>query len=226
MDRPDLTLASHPLCPYVQRAAIALIEKAVPFERRDVDLANKPDWFRAVSPLGRTPVLLVGDRPIFESAVILEYLEETCGLPLHPSDPLERATHRSWIEFASAVLNDIAGFYSARDGERFAGMTSSLAAKFSRVEDQLGTGPYFSGEVFSLVDAAFAPVFRYFDAFDRIGEFGILDDKPKVAAWRMALASRRSVRDAVSADFGSRLHAFLQRRQSCLSALMPAVASA
>lgn len=48
--KPKLTLISHALCPYVQRIAIALAEKNVPFERRDVDLSNKPDWFLRVSP--------------------------------------------------------------------------------------------------------------------------------------------------------------------------------
>ena len=45
-----LVLVSHALCPYVQRAAIVLREKGVPFERRDIDLANKPDWFLRISP--------------------------------------------------------------------------------------------------------------------------------------------------------------------------------
>ena len=72
-----LRLISHDLCPYVQRAAISLSEKGVNFERTYIDLANKPDWFLAISPLGKTPVLLADDVPIFESAVILEYLEET-----------------------------------------------------------------------------------------------------------------------------------------------------
>jgi glutathione S-transferase len=69
-----LKLLSHKLCPYVQRAVIALTEKGVGYERIDIDLANKPDWFLALSPLGKTPVLQVGDKVIFESAVILEYL--------------------------------------------------------------------------------------------------------------------------------------------------------
>src|SRR6201994_5077136 len=99
-----LKLLSHKLCPYVQRAVIALTEKGVPFERIDIDLANKPEWFLKISPLGKTPVLVVGDHAIFESAVILEYLEETQGHPLHPADALARAEYRSWIEFASAVL--------------------------------------------------------------------------------------------------------------------------
>src|ERR1700681_4417849 len=99
-----LTLISHHLCPYVQRAVISLTERNVPFKRVDVDLADKPGWFKAISPLGKTPVLKVGERAIFESAVILEYLEETQPMPLHPSDALARAEHRGWIEFGSAVL--------------------------------------------------------------------------------------------------------------------------
>src|ERR1044072_8051170 len=104
MDAP-LKLISHKLCPYVQRAVIALTEKGVPFERIDIDLANKPEWFLAISPLGQTPVLQVGDTAIFESAVILEYLEETQPKPLHPADPLRRAEHRSLIEFGSVILS-------------------------------------------------------------------------------------------------------------------------
>src|SRR5215469_1520462 len=95
-----LLLVSHKLCPYVQRAVISLSEKQVRFERIDVDLSNKPDWFKALSPLGKTPVLKVGSSAIFESAVILEYLEETQSGPLHPKDPLKRAEHRAAIEFS------------------------------------------------------------------------------------------------------------------------------
>ena len=52
---PKLTLISHKLCPYVQRAVIALNEKGVPFERIDIDLADKPDWFLKISPPGKVP---------------------------------------------------------------------------------------------------------------------------------------------------------------------------
>lgn len=96
-----LVLVSHVLCPFVQRAVISLSEKGVPFERRDIDLAAKPDWFLAISPTGKVPVLLVDGEPIFESAVILEYLEDTIGPALHPTDPLARAEHRSFMEFGS-----------------------------------------------------------------------------------------------------------------------------
>ncbi len=85
-----LLLVSHALCPYVQRAAIVLAEKDVPFERRDIDLANKPEWFLRLSPLGKTPVLVVEGEAIFESAVICEYLDETTLPRLHPDDARAR----------------------------------------------------------------------------------------------------------------------------------------
>src|SRR5229473_1983348 len=139
---PRLRLISHKLCPYVQRAVIALTEKGVSFERIDIDLANKPDWFLAISPLGKTPVLQVGDVPIFESAVILEYLEETEPKPLHPADPLTRAEHRAWIEFGSTVLSDIAGFYTAKDEATFKAKSAQLEQKFARIEARIKASPW------------------------------------------------------------------------------------
>jgi glutathione S-transferase len=219
-----LKLVSHKLCPYVQRAVIALTEKGVPFERIDIDLANKPDWFLKISPLGKTPVLLVGAHAIFESAVILEYLEETEVAPLHPADALHRAEHRGWIEFGSAVLNDIAGLYSAVDEAAFAAKAGQLEARFARLEARVA-GPWFDGEKFSLVDAVFGPVFRYFDVFDDIGDFGILTGKPKLALWRQNLAVRVSVRSAVGSDYPALLRDFIERRRSYLSLLQAKVAA-
>jgi glutathione S-transferase len=220
-----LKLISHRLCPYVQRAVIALTEKGVAFERIDIDLANKPDWFLAISPLGKTPVLQVGDVAIFESAVILEYLEETQPKPLHPVDALTRAEHRAWIEFGSAVLNDIAGFYTAQDEATFKARTAQLAQRFARLEARVAAAPWFDGESFSLVDAVFGAVFRYFEMFDDIADFGILAGKPKVARWRKALAARPSVRTAVSADYPVLLRDFIDRRKSWLSGLQARAAA-
>jgi len=220
-----LRLISHKLCPYVQRAVIALTEKGVAFERIDIDLANKPDWFLAISPLGKTPVLQVADTAIFESAVILEYLEETQLSPLHPADPLRRAEHRGWIEFGSAVLSDIAGFYAAADEATFKAKTVQLEQRFARLETRLAASPWFDGDSFSLVDAVFGPVLRYFDVFDDIADFGILAGKPKLARWRKALAARPSVRAAVSADYPSMLSDFLDRRNSWLSGLQARAAA-
>ena len=221
---PALTLVSHALCPYVQRAAIVLMEKGASFERRVVDLANKPEWFLAISPLGKTPVLLAGEQPdrtaVFESAVICEYLEDTLAPRLHPADALERARHRSWMEFGSATLNTIAAFYNAPDAAALEARRLDLAAKFRQLDGELGAGPYFAGERFSIVDAVFGPVFRYFESFERIRDFCFFAGTGKLRAWRQALAVRPSVRDAVAPDYAEKLARFLKARNSALAALI------
>ena len=216
----SIKLISFDLCPYVQRAAISLQEKGIPFERITIDLAKKPDWFTRISPLGKVPVLLVGDEPIFESTVILEYLEETQPHPLYPAEPLLRAQHRAWIEFGSSILADIWTIETTPDPVAFDAKRTLLAKKFARLEATLGAGPYFEGERFSLVDAVFAPVFRYFDVFERHADLGVLDDLTKVSAWREVLARRTSVRDAVVPDYPARLEAFLARQNGVFSRLM------
>jgi glutathione S-transferase len=211
-----LKLISHKLCPYVQRAVIALAEKGVPFERVDIDLANKPDWFLKISPLGKVPVLVVatarGEVALFESNVICEYIEETqAGPKLHPSDPLVRAEHRAWMEFGSALLSDLWGLETTTDTATFESKRQAVAAKFARVEAALGEGPFFAGDRFSLVDAVFAPIFRYFDVFDELADLGIFKSTPKVRGWRAELARRPSVQAAVGADYPQLLRAFLKR---------------
>ncbi|MGC1305832.1 MAG: glutathione S-transferase family protein [Phormidesmis sp.] len=104
MHNPSLELVSHQLCPFVQRAVILLQEKEIPYQLTYIDLANKPDWFRQISPLGKVPLLKVGPEVLFESAVICEYIDEITLGSLHPPDPLEKAKHRAWIEFASSTL--------------------------------------------------------------------------------------------------------------------------
>ncbi len=214
----SLTLVSHHLCPYVQRAAIVLAEKGIACERRYIDLAAKPDWFRAISPLGKVPLLLVRDRDgeeaaLFESAVICEYLEDMWPQPrLHPQDPLERAQHRAWIEFGSTILADIWGLETATDACAHEKARQALIEKFARLETALVTGPYFAGETFSMVDAVFGPIFRYFDVFDTIADMEVFAQTEKVRAWRTALMQRPSVANAVPRDYADRLRMFLAER--------------
>ena len=159
---------------------------------------------------------------MFESAVIVEYLEETISPALHPGDALARAEHRSWIEFASTMLADVGRFYNAPDARALAAAADILTQKFTRLETRLGKGRFFAGNRFSLVDAAFAPLFRYFDTFDVIGDFGFMGQTPRLLAWRTALAERASVKKAAPGDYHQRLLAFLARRKSHLATLVQA----
>ena len=218
----ELKLISFDLCPYVQRASIALAEKAVPFERIDIDLADKPDWFKKISPLGKVPLLMVGDEVLFESAVIVEYLDETFEPRLHPADALTRARHRAWMEFGSSILSNIWTIETTNDRPAFDQAVAAVAEKLGRVEGQLGGGPFFAGAGFSLVDAVFAPVFRYFDVFEQRVDLGVFEGKPKLAAWRKELDGRPSVREAVVPDYAARLLAFVAGQEGVLAGLLTA----
>lgn len=218
-------LVSHELCPYVQRAVIVLTEKGVSFERRDIDLANKPEWFRALSPTGKTPMLLANGEALFESAAIVEYLDEIALPRLHPASALRRARHRAWMQFGSDLLNAIGAFYSTGDEVSFEQRARDIRARFAWVEQALGTGVWFDGE-FSLVDAMFGPVFRYFDVFDRIGNFGFFEGLPKTVAWRHALARRPSVMNAVDARYPTLLRQFLGKKNGALARRLQSVDAA
>ncbi|WP_250517236.1 glutathione S-transferase family protein [Caballeronia sp. INDeC2] len=222
IEAPTLTLVSHPLCPYVQRAAIVLAEKGAGFEKRYVDLAKRPSWFEALSPLGKVPLLMVArdgadDAVLFESAVICEYLDETQpGRTLLPRDALERAQHRGWIEFGSSILAEIWKLEIATDAPAYHAQRKTLAERFATVERVLSAGPWFAGREFGMVDAVFAPVLRYFDVFDELADHQVFADTPRVSAWRHALAARPSVIGAVPADYAQRLRAFLHERGAYL----------
>lgn len=222
MTLPTLSLVSHPLCPFVQRAAIALLEKQVPFERIDVDLGNKPDWFLALSPTGKVPLLQVRGAGgsvdvLFESMPICEYLEESMPGPrLYPDDPLQRARQRAWIEFGSSALGEAWGYLNAKDKLSAGAKARAFRDKLAQLE-KVARGPYFDGEAFGMVDAVFAPIFRYFDALGPKVASPFFDGLPRVAAWCAALGSRPSVRAAVSADYPALFQAHLQRQGALLA---------
>ena len=166
------------------------------------------------------PLLRVENEVLFESAVICEYLDEITPNSLHPSDPLIKAKHRSWIEYGSSILGAIAGLYSAPGEKTFELKRQELIDKFQWIEPQLSDNTYFASNDFSLVDATFAPIFRYFDVFDAIADFGVFTDTPKVTKWRHALQARPSVPQAVVVDYPERLLTFLKNKKSHISTLI------
>ena len=212
-----LTLISHTLCPFVQRAAISLAEKGIEYERKDIDLGNKPDWFLKISPLGKVPLLIVSedgkdDVVIFESNVILEYLEDTTEPKLHPTDALERARHRSWNEFGGVLAGNMWGYYTQSDAEAVDAALTDIKAKLTILEGELAknkSGDFFAGEKFSTVDAVYAPIFRYFDMFEKELDLDIVGDLKRVKKWQTALSNSASVKAVVAPNFSELLKQFI-----------------
>lgn len=185
----------------MQRAVVLLNEKGVDYDVTYIDLKNKPDWFLRLSPLGKVPILRVGEAVLFESAVICEYLDEVHPPSLLPSDPLRKAVNRGWVEFSSELFADLHRLYTAGEVDGFESSRREAREKLERLEGQLGQGPFFNGPDFALVDAAVAPAFMRISLLEEIRPLGLLDGLSKVRRWSEALLGRDSVRTSVVPEF-------------------------
>jgi glutathione S-transferase len=197
----SLELISFKTCPFVQRTVITLGYKNVAHKITFIDLANPPEWFLELSPLGKVPVLKVGDEVLFESAVINEYVDEITGGELQPKEPLTRAKNRAWIEYASNMLGTGYRMKMAKDKEGYEKYRSELLLQLQRIENQLDDGPWFNGDQFSLADTAFAPIFMHDAVADY--RFSVIDIEslPKISAWSKRLLALPAVKQSVVADF-------------------------
>ena len=208
-----MQLVSFKLCPFVQRSVITLLYKDIPFDITYIDLDNPPDWFTAISPLGKVPLLQVDQTVLFESAVINEYVDETSPPALHPSDPMQKALNRAWIEFGSDLIANQYMYFSARTEERMERFRQMLFDKLQMLEKNLHCVPFFNGEQFSLVDAAFAPLFMRFELLPD----DFYKDTPKVQAWAAHLAQQPYVQQSVVDDLADLFAAYLQQINSVLA---------
>jgi glutathione S-transferase len=184
---PSFKLISSATCPFVQRSAITLEYKHVPYEIEFIDLTNKPQWFLDLSPLGKVPVLVVREDEreivLFESAVINEYLDEITEGSLLPRDPLLRARHRAMIEFASSAVADSWRMGVAESRDEAMALANVVRSRLARFENEM-VGPFFTGSDLSLVDTAAIPLLlRTMWTQEAAPELAVFEGLPKVQAW-------------------------------------------
>ena len=194
----EIELISFDLCPFVQRSVITLLEKEIPFKRTNIDLANKPEWFLNISPLGKVPVLRINGNILFESAVINEYLDEITPPSMHPQDPLQKAVNRAWIEYGSELSNLSFRTLITEDENVVEQSLQGLRDKFEFLNKNLTARPFFNGAAFSLIDAAYAPVFiRIEYLLKQVIDDVVPRECSKVLAWSDAILARSSVQGSI-----------------------------
>jgi glutathione S-transferase len=192
-----IELISFDLCPFVQRSIITLLKKDVEHEITFIDLKNKPEWFLNISPMGKVPVLKTGGEVLFESAVINEYLDETTEGSLLPTDSLQKAKSRAWIEFSSALLMTSFGWMMAKDEDEFVKLSETLSKQLAKLEEQLPGGSFFNGSEFSLVDSSLAPLLMRLEIIDRTFGNNILKGFPKISQLTTSLLAQDYVKKSV-----------------------------
>jgi len=219
-------LVSFKTCPWVQRAAIVLREKNVAFEFRHIEPDNRPDWFLAISPHKKVPVLRVDDTvSLFESNAIAEYLDETVQPRLHPEDPVARAVNRAWTDYIPTFAEGVTGCAYADSEADYRTAVAKIPTAFERLETALakqGAGPFSSGANYSLGEPGYAPSLQRYVFLDRIRPLGRIEKFPRLKAWCEALMARPSTHSFPAAEFEAMYRANVKRRNKWISQFVPA----
>jgi glutathione S-transferase len=164
---------------------IVLAEKGVELVVVAIDLSDRPAWLYEKNATGRVPVLEEDGRPLPESAVIMEFLEERYpDPPLLPPDPSDRAFVRLLI-FRDHELTD--PYYACRRGEE--GGREELDAMLGALDIVLGERAYLGGAEFGLADIEYVP--WLLRARDVLGVD--LDGFPSLTKWLARLEERPSI---------------------------------
>ena len=197
-----MLLYEHPLSSYAQKVKIALREKGLEFEVETPPAlgSGKADGpFAAASPRNEVPALIDGDAQIFDSTIILEYLEDKFpSPPLLPRDPAARARARmiedvcdTLYEAVNWGLSEIRWFKRA-EGEQADKMKATAARQTAELQawlaDKLGSAQWFNGPSFGWADLSVAP---YVNRSFHYG-LGTPPDSP-LAKWRDRIRERPSV---------------------------------
>lgn len=196
-----LELFSARVCPYAHRTRLALAEKDVDFTLSEIELTNKPQRFLDISPYGKVPALVHGDKVIYESAIVGEYLNDVFPEPsLLPDDPYTRARVRIWIDYFDNRFLDI--YYDAignRDRSKDDEFRDKISESFRYMENEgmaklFGDGPYWLGSDLSLLDIAVYPFLERLPAWSHYRGINIPADCTRLLTWYAAMQERPSVK--------------------------------
>ncbi len=212
-----IKLVTSKFSPYGYRVEMALIEKNIPYQKEYIDLSNRPDWFTKDSPLGKVPIIYIGNKVLFESTVICEYLDEAYkDVPLQPTDLYTKYWHRAWIEFSNGILAETLGMCFAQNQEQFDIKKAALNEKLAIFDKYVKFNPYFEGDKFSLVDICLASVFKPLTFIDNKFTLEIFDLHKNTATYVESVVTRGSLNKALPKDYEELFKAFLERRKSHL----------
>jgi len=196
-----LVLLDFWVSPFGQRCRIALAEKGIPYDYSEQELLGaKSDLLLRSNPVHKKiPVLLHDGRPVCESLIILNYLDEAFpadqGSPrklLLPSDPFARARARFWAAYSDKIYELGTRLWKFA-GEARAQARAELLQVLANLDGELGDKPFFGGEEFGFVDVALVPFMPWLPSYERYGEFRVEEAAPRLAAWGRRCAGRESV---------------------------------
>ena len=197
-----LRLYDHPFSPYAQKVKISLREKGQAFEPpmpEGIGAGGTGGEFVEANPRAEVPALIDGDVKVFDSTIILEYIEDKWpNPPMLPKSPAERARVRmleevmdTHFEALTWSLGEVRGFKRAT-GELAETIEKGVATRiqgfYSWLEKQLGDREWFNGDSFGWGDLSVAPYLN-----GAVGQGHAIPEGRKLAAWLAKVNQRPSV---------------------------------
>ncbi|KAK7334943.1 hypothetical protein VNO80_26712 [Phaseolus coccineus] len=178
------------------RVRIALAEKSVKYELKEENLRDKSPLLLQMNPIHKKiPVLIHNGKPICESAIIVQYIDEVWNHnpPLMPSDPYERAQARFWVDYIDKKVYDTWRKMWLSSGEEHETWKKELISIFKQLEETLGDKPFYGGDTFGFVDVGLIPFYSWFYTFETYGNFKMEAECPKLMAWAKRCMERETV---------------------------------
>ncbi|KAG9439347.1 hypothetical protein H6P81_019512 [Aristolochia fimbriata] len=172
--------------PFGMRVRIALALKGIDHEYKEEDLANKSPLLLQINPVHKKiPVLVHNGKPISESLVIVQYIDEVWSdkSPLLPADPYERAKARFWADFIDKKLYDAGTKVWMKKGEEQEAAKKGFVDILKLLESELGEKPFFGGESLGYVDVALVPFYSWFYTYETAASFSIELECPTLMRW-------------------------------------------
>ncbi|EEF44317.1 probable glutathione S-transferase [Ricinus communis] len=175
--------------PFSCRVIWALKLKGIPYEYVEEDLFNKSPLLLQYNPVHKKiPVLVHGGKPICESTIILEYLDETWPEnPLLPSDPHERAVARFWVKFIEDKGTAIWNIFRTKGEELEKAVKNCLEVLKTIEEHAMGVSDdkYFGGDKIGIVDIAFCGIAHWLGVIEEVAGVKVLESQkfPRLHAW-------------------------------------------
>ncbi|KFK42217.1 hypothetical protein AALP_AA2G226600 [Arabis alpina] len=178
------------------RTRIALEEKGVKYEYREEDLSNKSSLLLEMNPIHKKiPVLLHKGKPICESIIQVQYIDEAWPdkNPILPSDPYQRAQARFWSDYIDKKTYGPCKALWSETGEKQEAAKLEFVEVLKTLESELGDKSFFGGNEFGLVDIAFIGYYSWFCTYEKVANFSIVAEFPKVISWAKRCLKRESV---------------------------------
>lgn len=197
MMEPRFTVFSYRRCPFAMRVRIALHEKGIPFEIKEEKLNHFSQELKDLHPEAKVPLLIHGERVVYESAIIAEYIDDLAPerVPLMPKDAGERSEVRLWTYWCNHHFKpqlDRFKYGSSRfKEEECIGAEEKVKASLVKIENRLLTSTWLVGQEFSLADINVFPFVRQLFRIQPTPTF--LEEFPKISQWYFRISERPSV---------------------------------